>query len=103
MYWLPVIRQSYSPDRVPAHPGLRLVADCEQVLSSHISRRMLVMERVEGEGVAIVSKELTLFKEQYYLPLGGNISKKERKERIKEHGHLNLTEKEFKKFRLKNN
>ena len=33
-----------------------------------------------------------------YLPLAGNISRKERKARIKEHGHLNLTEEEIKKF-----
>jgi len=98
VYWLPVIRQHYSPDRVPAHPGLRLVADCEQVLSSHTSRRLLVMEKVDREGVAMVSKELTLFKDQFYLPLAGNISRKERKERIKEHGHLNLSEEEILKF-----
>jgi len=98
VYWLPVIRQNYRPDRVPAHPGLRLVADCEQVLSSHTSRRLLVMEKVDKKGEAVVSKELTLFKEQFYLPLAGNISRKERKERIKEHGHLNLTEEEITKF-----
>ena len=98
VYWLPVIRQNYRPDRVPAHPGLRLVADLEQVLSSHTSRRLLVMERVEGEGLATVSKELTLFREQFYLPLSANISRKERKERIKEHGHLNLSEEEVKQF-----
>jgi len=98
VYWLPVIRQSYSPDKAPAHPGLRLVADCEQVLSSHTSRRLLVMERVEGEGMAVVSKELTLFKEQCYLPIGGSISRKEKKERIKEHGHLNLSKEEITKF-----
>eukprot|EP00092_Neocalanus_flemingeri_P091898 GFUD01116592.1.p1 GENE.GFUD01116592.1~~GFUD01116592.1.p1 ORF type:complete len:464 (-),score=155.06 GFUD01116592.1:133-1524(-) len=98
VYWLPVIRQNYRPDRVPSHPGLRLVADCEQVLSSHTSRRLLVMERVEGEGEATVSKELTMFKEQFYLPVAGNISRKERKERIKEHGHLNLSEQEIQQF-----
>eukprot|EP00092_Neocalanus_flemingeri_P020783 GFUD01022519.1.p1 GENE.GFUD01022519.1~~GFUD01022519.1.p1 ORF type:complete len:464 (+),score=144.27 GFUD01022519.1:285-1676(+) len=98
VYWLPVIRQNYRPDRVPSHPGLRLVADCEQVLSSHTSRRLLVMERVEGEGKATVSKELTMFKEQFYLPVAGNISRKERKERIKEHGHLNLSEQEIQQF-----
>jgi hypothetical protein len=83
---------------VPSHPALRLVADCEQVLSSHTSRRLLVMERVEGEGEAVVSKELTLFQEQFFLPTAGNIPRKERKERIKEHGHLNLSEEEIKQF-----
>ena len=98
VYWLPVIRQNYKPDRVPAHPGLRLVADCEQVLSSNTSRRLLVMEKVDRKGKAMVSEELTLFKEQFYLPLAGNISRKERKERIKQHGHLNLSEEEITKF-----
>ena len=101
VYWLPVIRQAYQPDRVPSHPGLKLVADCEQVLSSHTSRRLLVMERVEGEGEAVVSKELTLFQEQFFLPSAGNISRQERKERIKEHGHLNLSEEEIKQFTKK--
>merc|ERR1719186_565059 len=103
VYWLPVIRQNYSQDRVPSHPGLKLIADCEQVLSSHTSRRLLVMERVEGgkEGEAKVCKELTLFKDQFYLPVAGNISRKERKERIKEHGHLNLSEEEIKQFSKK--
>jgi len=97
VYWLPVIRQTYNKELVPSHPGLELIADCEQVLSSNTSRRLLVMQRVEGEGEAKVSKKLTLFKDQAYLP-SGNISRKERKERIKEHGHLNISEEEKKQF-----
>ena len=31
------------------------------------------------------------FQDQYYAPLAGNISRKERKQRIKEFGHLNLS------------
>ena len=30
--------------------------------------------------------------DHYYVPLAGNISRKERKERIKEHGHLNISQ-----------
>ena len=107
MYWLPVIRQHYTSDSVPSHPGLQLVWDCEQVLSSNTSRRLIVMQRnledrdkVVGEE-ARVSSHLALFKDQFYLPLAGNISRKERKERIKEHGHLNLTEEEIGNFTTK--
>jgi len=49
VYWLPVIRQTYSPSLTPSHPCLRLVTDCEQVLSSHSSRHLIVMERLPGE------------------------------------------------------
>ena len=47
---------------------------------------------------ASVLSHLAQFKDQMYLPLAGNLSRKERKARIKEHGHLNLTEEEIKKF-----
>ena len=101
VYWLPVIRQVYTSAMAPAHPALRLVMDCEQVLSSHTSRRLLVMERMEGDGKAMVNKQLTLFQEQFFLPTAGNISRKERKERLKEHGHLNMSENEIKQFSKK--
>ena len=100
VYWLPVIRQQYNVETsVPSHPDLRLICDCEQVLSSNTSRRLIVMEKHENTGgEAVVSSHLALFKDQFYLPLAGNISRKERKARIKEHGHLNLTEEEIKQF-----
>jgi len=101
VYWLPVIRQNYRPEIAPKHPGLITVVDNEQVLSSHASRRLIVMERINGEGVAEVSKDLALFQEQFYIPLAGNISRKERKERIKEFGHLNLSKEEIEKFSKK--
>ena len=87
---------------MPSHPALELVTDCEQVLSSNTSRRLIVMERRQGAHLgelgASVDSQLALFKDQVYLPLAGNISRKERKARIKEHGHLNLSEEEIKKF-----
>ena len=45
-FWVPVARDEYSEDRLPRHPRLRLVANCEQVFSSHTSRRLIVMEKV---------------------------------------------------------
>ena len=101
VYWLPVIRQHYSPDNLPVHPALTLVDDMEQVLSSHTSRRLIVMEKISESGQedrATVSPRLALFKDQFFLPLAANISKKERKARIKEFGHLNLSEQEIAKF-----
>ena len=74
-FWLPVITQEYSEqDLVPTHPALRLVADCEQVLSCHTSRRLIVMQRVEWEGdgegdMARVSSQLTEYKNKFYLSL----------------------------------
>ena len=101
VYWLPVIRQHYSPASLPSHPALSLVEDMEQVLSSNTSRRLIVMEKMsesrEGDR-ATVSPSLALFKDQFFLPLAGNISRRERKARIREFGHLNLTEQEMRKF-----
>ena len=60
------------------------------------------MQRRPGADLAnmedSVLSHLAQFKDQMYLPLAGNLSRKERKARIKEHGHLNLTEEEIKKF-----
>ncbi|KAK7887103.1 hypothetical protein WMY93_026724 [Mugilogobius chulae] len=39
VYWLPVYRPDYSEEIVPLHPCLQLLSNCEQVLSSHTSRR----------------------------------------------------------------
>ena len=47
---------------------------------------------------ASVHSHLAQFKEFKELPLAGNMSRKERKARIKEHGHLNLSEEEIKKL-----
>jgi tRNA G10 N-methylase Trm11 len=31
VFWIPVNRDHYSDDKLPSHPNLRLVANCEQV------------------------------------------------------------------------
>eukprot|EP00088_Acartia_fossae_P037350 TRINITY_DN3852_c0_g1_i7.p3 TRINITY_DN3852_c0_g1~~TRINITY_DN3852_c0_g1_i7.p3 ORF type:complete len:100 (-),score=25.57 TRINITY_DN3852_c0_g1_i7:195-494(-) len=57
------------------------------------------MEKVsENEGKATVHPEITRFKDQFYLPLAGNISRKERKERLRQFGHLNFTPEESEAF-----
>ena len=46
VFWIPVNREHYSEEKLPSHPRLKLVANCEQWLSSHTSRRCLVLEKV---------------------------------------------------------
>lgn len=48
VYFLPAIPGYYSPEEVPAHPALTLVANCEQVLSTRYSRRLITMEKTAG-------------------------------------------------------
>lgn len=49
VYWLPTVPDEYAPADVPVHPLLRLVANCEQPLSSKMSRRLITMERLPDE------------------------------------------------------
>lgn len=100
VYWIPIIRQEYKDELLPSHPGLRLLYNCEQMLTCHTSRRLIVMEKVSDvKGEAVVHGEITRFKDQYFIPLAGKINRKERKERIKKHGHLNITQDEMEKWK----
>ena len=47
VYWLPVNRQEYTSDMVPLHPSLKLLCNAEQILNSHSSRRLIVMEKFQ--------------------------------------------------------
>merc|ERR1719259_319744 len=51
VFWIPVNREHYATDDVnevlPSHPCLELVANCEQVISFHTSRRCLVYQKVK--------------------------------------------------------
>jgi len=51
VFWLPVYRSDYTPAIVPSHPALTLVHNCEQVLNSHSSRRLIVMEKARDASV----------------------------------------------------
>ena len=42
------VRVREEPCDPPSHPALRILANCEQVLSSHTSRRLIVMEKISG-------------------------------------------------------
>lgn len=48
VYWLPTTPE-YTPDDVPTHPGLRLLFNCEQPLTTRMSRRMVTMVRVSDK------------------------------------------------------
>ncbi len=47
VYWLPTTPE-YCDDDVPRHPMLELVHNCEQPLTTRMSRRLIVMVRKEG-------------------------------------------------------
>nr|XP_033792994.1 tRNA (guanine(10)-N2)-methyltransferase homolog isoform X3 [Geotrypetes seraphini] len=47
VYWLPVYKPEYTEEIIPQHPCLKLISNCEQILSSHTSRRLITMEKVK--------------------------------------------------------
>lgn len=51
VFWFPVYRNEYSEKMLPEHPGLLLVSNCEQVLSTSISRRLLTYAKISHEDV----------------------------------------------------
>ncbi|XP_065660331.1 tRNA (guanine(10)-N2)-methyltransferase homolog isoform X2 [Hydra vulgaris] len=61
VYWLPVFRPSYSGEIIPKYPGFKLTANCEQVLTTNISRRLITMAKTtkfefrEGENGSLSS------------------------------------------------
>ena len=95
-FWMPVNREFYSEDMLPSHPCFRLVANCEQILSSHSSRRCLVFQKVlqsadfadEQACREKVREMATQFRENFFK--AQQLPRLERKERIKKYGHLNL-------------
>ncbi|XP_049585963.1 tRNA (guanine(10)-N2)-methyltransferase homolog isoform X1 [Syngnathus scovelli] len=86
VYWLPVYRPEYCEEMVPLHPCLRLISNCEQILSSHTSRRLITMEKVrepeELNSLAHVSDSCfsayqghNAFREKYFSGLNKRLSK----------------------------
>ena len=45
-FFMPAAPGAYHARDVPTHPALGPVANCEQVLSSRYSRRLIVLEKV---------------------------------------------------------
>ncbi|KAL7638859.1 UNVERIFIED_CONTAM: hypothetical protein RMT77_010393 [Armadillidium vulgare] len=56
VFWLPVFREDYSEKLIPQHPCLQLEHNCEQILSTYCSRRLITLvkwkEVEEGESAS---------------------------------------------------
>ncbi|XP_032218919.2 tRNA (guanine(10)-N2)-methyltransferase homolog isoform X1 [Nematostella vectensis] len=59
VFWLPVHRQSYDDGLLPLHPCLALVANSEQTLFRHISRRLITMEKIRPHQTDVTLERLT--------------------------------------------
>ncbi|XP_063705779.1 tRNA (guanine(10)-N2)-methyltransferase homolog [Culicoides brevitarsis] len=46
VFWLPVYREDYSESQLPRHKSLEIVSNCEQILTTVTSRRLLTYEKV---------------------------------------------------------
>ncbi|XP_069830989.1 tRNA (guanine(10)-N2)-methyltransferase homolog isoform X2 [Dendropsophus ebraccatus] len=89
VYWLPVYRPEYTNEVVPRHPCLKLISNCEQMLSSHTSRRLITMEKVKEfedkdqyahleDGQHLLYQGHNSFREKYFSGLAKRIARGER-------------------------
>ncbi|KAM4771010.1 tRNA (guanine(10)-N(2))-methyltransferase TRMT11 [Rhinophrynus dorsalis] len=89
VYWLPVYRPEYTEEVVPRHPCLKLISNCEQMLSSHTSRRLITMEKVKEfedtdqyshlkDGQYLPYKGHNSFREKYFSGLTKRIAREEK-------------------------
>ncbi|XP_026692117.2 tRNA (guanine(10)-N(2))-methyltransferase TRMT11 [Ciona intestinalis] len=84
VYWLPVFRADYSPKVIPTHSLLKLMYNHEQILNSHSSRRLIVMEKLAKENVtetaqATISSSVfsghNSFRDKYFSAHNGHESR----------------------------
>ncbi|XP_039603751.1 tRNA (guanine(10)-N2)-methyltransferase homolog isoform X2 [Polypterus senegalus] len=86
VYWLPVYRPEYKEEIIPHHPCLKLISNCEQILSSHTSRRLITMEKqkefeAEDELAHLIDSKFSpyqghnSFREKYFSGLTKKIAK----------------------------
>ncbi|MCL4141603.1 UNVERIFIED_CONTAM: hypothetical protein GTU68_015563, partial [Idotea baltica] len=52
VFWLPVFREDYSDQLIPSHPCLKLEYNCEQILSTHSSRRLITLIKIREAEVS---------------------------------------------------
>ncbi|XP_075453376.1 tRNA (guanine(10)-N(2))-methyltransferase TRMT11 isoform X3 [Ascaphus truei] len=89
VYWLPVYTPDYTEEVVPRHPCLKLISNCEQMLSSHTSRRLITMEKVKEfedkdqyahleDGQYLPYKGHNSFREKYFSGVTKRIAREER-------------------------
>ncbi|XP_075059127.1 tRNA (guanine(10)-N(2))-methyltransferase TRMT11 isoform X2 [Mixophyes fleayi] len=89
VYWLPVYKPEYTEEVVPRHPCLKLISNCEQMLSSHTSRRLITMEKVKEfedkdqyahleDGPYLQYQGHNSFRDKYFSGLTKRIAREER-------------------------
>ena len=114
VFWIPVNREHYAScqeSSLPKHHNFKLVANCEQVLSSHTSRRCVTMQKFQEDkgssenhthqisvpscdkdqvtnNFQTVKGTTEKFKQNFFK--AQELSRQERKDRIKRFGHLNI-------------
>ncbi|KAH9496213.1 tRNA methyltransferase 11 [Bulinus truncatus] len=60
VYWLPIYKPDYSESNIPQHPCLQLESNCEQTLTSTISRRLITMVKVKEFEDIIIEQDASI-------------------------------------------
>ncbi|RUS86807.1 hypothetical protein EGW08_005403 [Elysia chlorotica] len=77
VYWLPIYKPDYQESNIPQHPCLEVESNCEQPLSTTISRRLITMVKIrEFEGpesdreqkasIAVDHYQCETFRQKYF-------------------------------------
>ncbi|CAG5133308.1 unnamed protein product [Candidula unifasciata] len=75
VYWLPIYRPDYCESNIPQHPCLEVRFNCEQPLSTTISRRLITMVKVcehqevsepQGASIEVDHYEMLTFRQKYF-------------------------------------
>ncbi|KAF4796601.1 tRNA (guanine(10)-N2)-methyltransferase like protein [Turdus rufiventris] len=84
-----IISSRYTEEIIPRHPCLKLISNCEQMLSSHTSRRLITMEKVKEfkdqdensyllDGQYMPYRGHNSFREKYFSGVTKRIAKEEK-------------------------
>lgn len=47
LFWVPIFREYYDDVQMPKHSCFKLIGNCEQVLTTFTSRRLLIYEKIK--------------------------------------------------------
>ncbi|XP_005280268.2 tRNA (guanine(10)-N2)-methyltransferase homolog isoform X3 [Chrysemys picta bellii] len=86
---LKATERGYTEEIIPRHPCLKLISNCEQMLSSHTSRRLITMEKVKEfedndqyshllDYQSLLYKGHNAFREKYFSGVTKRIAKEEK-------------------------
>uniref|UniRef100_A0A6J0TH37 tRNA (guanine(10)-N(2))-methyltransferase TRMT11 n=1 Tax=Pogona vitticeps TaxID=103695 RepID=A0A6J0TH37_9SAUR len=89
VYWLPVYKPEYTEEIIPQHPCLKRISNCEQTLSSHMSRRLITMEKVKEfededrdsyilDNQCLLYKSHNSFRDKYFSGVTKRMAKEEK-------------------------